>query len=84
MRNFFASMAGRVFLLLLAGVIASIALTLALASRERQEEVSRLRNNHAVDRVQQLVAALEAASPEGRAALAVAARSAGATTCRRA
>ena len=77
MKNFFGSMAGRVFLLLLAGVIASVALTLALASRERQEEISRVRNNHAVDRVEQLVVALEAASPEGRSVIAAAARSAG-------
>jgi len=77
MKKFFGSMAGRVFLLLLAGVLASVALTLTLASRERQEEMSRVRNTHAVDRVEQLLVALEVAAPEGRAALAAAARSAG-------
>jgi len=77
MKKFFGSMAGRVFLLLVAGVIASVALTLTLASRERQAEIGRVRINHAVDRVEQLVVALEAASPEARPGIAAAARRAG-------
>jgi signal transduction histidine kinase len=76
-KKFFSSMSGRVFLLLVAGVVASVSLTLALASRERQEELSQVRNVHAVDRVEQLVVALEAASPEARPGIAAAARLAG-------
>ncbi len=70
-------MAGRVFLLLVAGVVASVMLTLALAGRERQAEIGRVRINHAVDRVEQLVVALEAAAPEARPGIAAAARRAG-------
>lgn len=77
MKRFFGSMAGRVFLLLVAGVIASVALTLVLASRERQAEIGRVRIGHAVDRVEQLVVALESAAPETRPGIAAAARRAG-------
>lgn len=77
MKRFFNSMAGRVFLLLLAGVVASVALTLALATKERREEMSRVRNQHAVERVEQLVAALEAAAPGARPAIAATARRSG-------
>lgn len=64
MRDFFGSMAGRVFLILVGGILASAILTLFLANRERQEFVNSLRINHASERIIQIVAMLEAAPPE--------------------
>lgn len=77
MKNFFASMAGRVFLILVTGIVASAALTLVLAGGERQEMMVRMRNVHTAERVSQLVLALEAAPAEARPGLAAASRRGG-------
>jgi len=62
----FASMRQRVFLVLLGGVIASIALTALLADREGRHHFAELRETHLVDRVRQLVNTLEAVPPDTR------------------
>jgi len=72
MRNFLASMQGRVFLVIIAGIVASAALTAALADREGRSTFAQVRAAHTADRVEQLVSALEAVPPEVRPALAAA------------
>ena len=53
-------MAGRVFLLLVGGILASAALTLYLANRERHAYVEHVRIHHAAERMAQIVVMLEA------------------------
>jgi signal transduction histidine kinase len=60
MMAFLRSMAGRVFLILLLGIVASASLTLWLAFGERQRAMGQFRDAHAVERVEQLILALEA------------------------
>jgi signal transduction histidine kinase len=64
--DFFGSMANRVFLILLAGIIVATTATTYLAARERRLTISEMRNQHAAERVEQLVLALDAAKPEAR------------------
>jgi signal transduction histidine kinase len=61
MGAFFNSMAGRVFAILVAGILASAALTLLLASHERRAFLDDVRAFHAAERIVQIVALLEAA-----------------------
>lgn len=61
-----SSMWGRVFALLLLGVIASTVLTWSLAFGERQKTISQYRDSHAVERAEQLVLALDALPAENR------------------
>lgn len=63
MSAFFNSMAGRVFFILVGGILASAALTLFLANRERQEFVNHIRTYHASERMIQIVTMLEASPP---------------------
>lgn len=70
-------MAGRVFALLLAGVVASAALTFALAATERQHELERQRTARSAALVEQLTLALDGVPPESRADLVLAAEDAG-------
>ncbi len=60
MKGFFHSMAGRVFLILVLGIVASACLTLWLAFGERQRAIGQFRDMHAVDRSEQLILALDA------------------------
>jgi signal transduction histidine kinase len=60
MMAFLRSMAGRVFLILLFGIVAAAMLTWWLAFGERQRAMGQFREAHAVERVEQLILALEA------------------------
>ncbi len=64
--DFLGSMANRVFLILLAGIIVATTATTYLAARERHLTIAEMRNQHAAERVEQLVQALDAAAPETR------------------
>lgn len=70
-----ASMWGRVFAILLLGVLSATALTGWLAFGERQKTISQFRDSHAVERAEQLVLALDALPAANRATfLAIAPR----------
>lgn len=60
MRLLPGSMTGRIFLILLLGILASIALTFWLAFGERQRAIGQFRDFHALERSEQLVLALDA------------------------
>ena len=77
-KSFFRSMGGRVFILLIAGVIASAVLALALAAYAQREMIAQIRNRHAAERVEQLVLTLEAAPVASRPAIAAIAQKYGA------
>lgn len=68
MRLFPASMTGRIFLILLLGILASIALTFWLAFGERQRAIGQYRDFHVLERTEQLVLALDALPAAKRAA----------------
>ncbi len=68
MKSFFNSMAGRVFLILLCGMLGSIALTSWLADAERQRTIGQFLNVHQVERVEQLTLALDALPAANRQA----------------
>ncbi|WP_332853260.1 ATP-binding protein [Duganella sp. S19_KUP01_CR8] len=55
MKVFFGSMTGRVFLILLLGIVASAALTQWLAVGERTRALERYRDFHALERAEQLI-----------------------------
>ncbi|MES2536496.1 MAG: ATP-binding protein [Pseudomonadota bacterium] len=59
MSSFFRSMSGRVFLILLLGIVASVALTWWFAFGERQRAISQYREAHAVERAEQLILTLD-------------------------
>jgi signal transduction histidine kinase len=63
-------MQGRVFLVIIGGIVASALLTAALADREGRRTFAQVRAAHTADRVEQLVSALEAVPPEVRPTLA--------------
>ena len=63
-------MQGRVFLVLIGGIVASALLTASLADREGRRTFAQVRAAHTADRVEQLVTALEAVPPEVRPTLA--------------
>jgi signal transduction histidine kinase len=67
MSKFFNSMAGRVFLRLVGGILASAALTLLLANRERHEFLDHVRTFHSAERMVQIVTMLEAIPGGARA-----------------
>jgi signal transduction histidine kinase len=67
-------MVGRVFLVLLGGIIVSAGLTLFLASRERAELVAHVRMLRAAERVEQLVLMLDTVPAEARASVIAAVR----------
>src|SRR6266404_4321136 len=69
-RRFIASMQGRVFLVLIGGIVASALVTASLADREGRRTFAQVRAAHTADRVEQLVSALEAVPPEVRPTLA--------------
>ena len=56
----FSSMSGRVFAILLLGIVGSAVLTSWLAFGERQKTISQFRDSHALERAEQLVLAMDA------------------------
>jgi signal transduction histidine kinase len=66
MKNLFQSMTTRVFLILIAGVVVSAALTYSIAFGERQRMIGQFRDFHAVERVAQFVLSLETVPAELR------------------
>lgn len=67
MKTLFQSMTSRVFLVLIAGVVASALLTLGLAYKERQRLLGQFRDFHAVERLAQFVLSFETVPAELRA-----------------
>jgi signal transduction histidine kinase len=66
MRSLFDSIANRVFLILLAGIIVATIATTWLASNERQNAVRELRYQRVAERVEQIVDALDDVPPNAR------------------
>ena len=66
MKRFLLSMHGRVFLLLIAGTLASVAVTLFLTHRYQQEIIARDRAQRVAGTLAGLVQALDNASPQQR------------------
>lgn len=66
MKNFFSSIANRVFLILLAGILVATVVTTWLASNERRSTLKELRYQHIAERIEQVVLALDTISPEAR------------------
>lgn len=73
MRAFFSSMVGRVFLILVSGVLASGTLTAFLANSQRQEFLAHMRATHAAERAEQLILMFDALPPAMRLDVAAAA-----------
>ncbi len=61
------SLSGRVFLVLMLGIVASACLTLWFALGERQNSLIQSRESHYLERAEQLIMALDALPPENRA-----------------
>ena len=70
MKAFVASMHGRVFVLIVGGIVASALLTAVLADLQGRRTFAQVHAAHTADRVEQLVSALEAVPPEVRPTLA--------------
>lgn len=70
MAAFFDSLAGRVFAMLLVGILASASVALALADGRRRADLERLNLERVVDRTEDFVALLDNASPAVRARVA--------------
>ena len=60
-RQFFGSIANRMFIILLAGIVAAAVVTTILANREREGALAEVRLGHSIERIEQLVRALDAA-----------------------
>jgi signal transduction histidine kinase len=65
---FFRSMSGRVFLVLLVGILTSASLTWWLAIGERQRTIGQFREARALEQAEQFIATLEAIPASGRPA----------------
>ncbi|MGV7208049.1 ATP-binding protein [Oxalobacteraceae bacterium A2-2] len=68
MKAFLGSMTGRVFLVLLLGIVASAALTQWLATNERSRTLERYRDFHALERAEQLITTSNVVPAADRAA----------------
>ncbi|MDQ9169357.1 ATP-binding protein [Oxalobacteraceae bacterium R-40] len=66
MMKFFRSMAGRVFLILLCGIVVSVSLTWWLAIGERQRAITQLREARAVEQAEQFIRTLDEIPQEER------------------
>lgn len=66
LKAFFGSMVGRVFLILVGGIVATAALTTYIANSERRELYTHIRSHHAVDRLEQFIRIIEEVPPEAR------------------
>src|SRR5690606_25338070 len=67
---YLGSMSGRVFMILVAGVVATTLVTQGLAERDRRELMEQFRIARMADRTAQLVSQFEAAAPADRRRLA--------------
>jgi signal transduction histidine kinase len=67
-KDFFGSMTGRVFVTLLLGIVLSAALTQWLADAERQRVIEGFRDQHALERAEQLIMATEVVPASARLA----------------
>lgn len=67
MKAFLGSMTGRVFLVLLLGIVASATLTQWLAVGERTRQLERYRDFHALERAEQLISTADAVPAASRA-----------------
>jgi signal transduction histidine kinase len=77
MKRVLDSIANRVFLILLAGIVVATITTTWLASNERQNAIRELRHQRTAERVEQIVDALEDAAPNARQIVLDAARNFG-------
>jgi signal transduction histidine kinase len=77
MRPLLDSIANRVFLILLAGIVVATVTTTWLAARERQNTMRELRYQRVAERVEQIVDALDDAAPGARQIVLDAARNFG-------
>ena len=68
MKAFFGSMTGRVFIVLLLGMLASAGLTQWLASGERERTIEQYRDFHALERAEQLIISADMVPAASRAA----------------
>ncbi|HEV7815342.1 MAG TPA: ATP-binding protein [Janthinobacterium sp.] len=68
MKAFFGSMTGRVFVVLLLGMLASAALTQWLAVGERERTIEQYRDFHALERAEQLILAADVVPAAARPA----------------
>lgn len=67
MKRFLGAMSGRVFLILVLGIVASALLTWWFAVSERQRVIGQFRDNHLLDRIEHVVLALDSMSGDVRA-----------------
>jgi signal transduction histidine kinase len=74
MTSFFRSMGGRVFLILVVGIVASASLTGWLAFGERQHTIGQFREARAIEQAEQFILTLDAIPAAGRAAFLSTAR----------
>lgn len=63
MKAFLSSMTGRIFLVLLLGIVASAALTHYLAVTERQRTLERYRDSYVLDRSDELISTISVVAP---------------------
>src|SRR5450830_96934 len=63
---FFSSIANRVFLILLAGILVATVVTNWLASNERRNTLKEIRYQHIAERVEQVALALDTLNPQAR------------------
>lgn len=77
MRTLFDSMASRVFLALVTGILIAAAISLGLALQERQQMIGQFREFHAIERVVQFVLSLENVPANLRAPFLTAAQGVG-------
>jgi signal transduction histidine kinase len=66
MMKFFRSMAGRVFLILLGGIVVAASLTWWLAFSERQRAITQLREARVLEQAEQFIRTLDEIPPEER------------------
>jgi signal transduction histidine kinase len=69
MKGFLGSMAGRVFLVLLAGIILAVAVTAFLSGLERKRAFAQMNESRVVERVSELVSLLESVPAGARAGI---------------
>jgi signal transduction histidine kinase len=77
MPQFLNSMVGRVFLVLIGGIVLSVLFTLFLAQRDRENMLTQVHNFHVVERVAQVVSLLDSVPPDARDRIVSAARGLG-------
>ncbi len=66
MKAFLGSMVGRVFLILVGGILATATLTTYIAQNERREMFTHIRSHHAVDRLEQFIRLIEEVPADAR------------------